>query len=306
MKLKKDEAELLVAVDGGNVSVYGVKPSFGNKNLIYKIVRSSFQSSLRDKIRKRFKTWFNEEFNSKKISDYSPNGVQAETVPVCSSTLYGIEEKVKFFSSSVNVESWDEKSFFKSGYIMIEYFHNSEKVFVVSKCPGGWNLNKKIVFNVAGGGKLKLNKENQIMFNDIPSFVVFRGKAYVFNKYAFEQFFQIEDGLRAQVDDICEDDVITSRIDNVEKFGEVVKSRRRYMNMLSDAYQKGYCRKENFWKKVEECVSKRKWKLVFHDGMIQLDKCDIEDLLYVLKDGKVMSELTDNEYNMDTGSKSNT
>lgn len=293
--------EILSTITKGKLSIFGINPVRRNVVNFYHIVRCNFAQNLKRDLKSdycdRIKSWFDLD-----ISSYSANTSIDNTTIKCSNNLHNLKPRMDYLENTNNQHSWDSSKFKKTKYFMFEFSFNSKKLLIISKCPGGWNLKNKKVLNLLDNGNFIKSKSEVLLFNEYPEILTFDDSAYTRHKSNFENFFKIEDGLRHQLDEFREESIITNNMKNLDLFQEKVKGNKRYLNLLSDAYIKGLYRSASFWEKVKEANTTHRWGLVYTDNKIEVNTNNLENILYILKDGKVKSLITGNDYNMDRSS----
>lgn len=195
---------------------------------------------------------------------------------------------------------------YEADYLMIRIEYNNQNtirnMFVFQKLtPSSFLLNKKLLC-FDRSAKLRKLKEKTITFNNIPDFFVIEDSIYIINKDRFEKFFDLDLFYRNQNEELVNDFKESGSIGNLpideehldEFFTRISSSKYFSKKFYKIGRQKYY--KDINPEKLRTFIKKHDINVVYDDVFAIDERSDVNEILKILNDEYVISEITPNEY----------
>ena len=187
-----------------------------------------------------------------------------------------------------------------AGYVF-RLRHADSIIYCVKKTNADWATRKKrgmmnIVFNQAG-----LDIVENPSFTIARNFDFFMSGSHVFmaNKPAFESLLNHKDSYESAYVELKQDAGFAAAIANINVFDAFIGTNSTHLRRMSVIKARGYYNNQNYMTRLREISELRGWGIEFDaQGRILATPEKMRDILHVLLDHRLRSELSENEYDV--------
>ncbi len=187
-----------------------------------------------------------------------------------------------------------------AGYVF-RLRHENSIIYCVKKTNADWATRKKkgmmnIVFNQAG-----LDIVENPSFTIARSFDFFMSGSHVFmtNKPAFESLLSHKETYETAYVELKQNPQFAAAVANIEVFDAFIGKNATHLRRMSVIKARGYYNDPNFMARLRNCNQLRGWGIQFDaQGRIVATPEKMSDILHVLLDHRLRSELSENQYDV--------
>lgn len=131
-------------------------------------------------------------------------------------------------------------------------------------------------------------------------FIFHNNYLLIISKKLFEAGLNFRDGMLRKADEFYEEVIESDLFINVDLLKNRVSNNLRYLKKIATVKNLGFYNDANFIQKMELLSDSKNWGITFQDGKIVLNETNLDDVLSILQNKRLHSELTE-EY-FDVGS----
>lgn len=179
--------------------------------------------------------------------------------------------------------------------------HGDSVIYCVKKTNSDWATRKKkgmmnIVFKETG---LEIMESPSFSISRSFDFFVVGGNVFMSNKPAFESLLNHKDTYEEAYAELKQDPGFAAAIADFAVFDTFIGKNATHLRRMAVIKARGYYEKPDYMVRLREINGLRGWGIQFDDGgriIPSLEK--MRDILHVLLDHRLRSELSDNEYDV--------
>lgn len=145
-----------------------------------------------------------------------------------------------------------------------------------------------------------LETENVFSISTYLDFIYYKDVLFILSKKEFEKGLNFREGMIAKADELYLDFDNMNLIENLEILKEKVGNNQRFLRKVATVKNLGYYKDNIFMKKLAEVNTKRNFNLTFNNGAIVVTEDNFEDILTLLSDKRLLSELTAHIYDVES------
>jgi len=187
-----------------------------------------------------------------------------------------------------------------AGYVL-RLRHEGSVIYCVKKTNADWATRKKrgmmnIVFNHAG-----LDIVENPSFTIARNFDFFMSGVHVFmaNKPAFESLLSHKDTYESAYVELKQEPGFTAAIANIGVFDAFIGKNATHLRRMAVIKARGYYNNPDYMTRLRDINGLRGWGIQFDDqGRIVATQEKMRDILHVLLDHRLRSELSENQYDV--------
>jgi len=200
------------------------------------------------------------------------------------------------------VESVDELVKAKSYLIIVR---NDEKIQAIGfkTLPENWKMKK------AKGFIPLMYKDNR--FEDLDSnpvfsiarsidFIYFKDVLFVLSKKLFEAGLNFRKGMIAKSEEFYDEAEKYNIFKNIDVLKEKVGNNQRYLRKIATIMNLGYYKDQRFLDKFKLVNDIKNWDIEFNDGHIVITEEKLDAILTVLQNKRLHSELTEEDFDVES------
>lgn len=187
-----------------------------------------------------------------------------------------------------------------AGYIL-RLRHGESIVYCVKKANSDWATRKKkgmmnIVFNGAG---LDIVENPSFSISRSFDFFVTGSSVLMVNKSAFESVLSHKDTYEEAYAELKQEQGFVAAIADLAVFDAFIGRNATHLRRMAVIKARGYYQNPNYMARLREINGLRNWGIQFdEEGRIMATPETMSDILHVLLDHRLRSELSDNQYDV--------
>jgi hypothetical protein len=187
-----------------------------------------------------------------------------------------------------------------AGYIL-RLRHGESIVYCVKKASSDWGTRKKkgvmnIVFNGAG---LDIVENPSFSISRSFDFFVAGSSVLMVNKAAFESVLSHKDTYEEAYAELKQEQGFATAIADFSVFDAFIGRNATHLRRMAVIKARGYYQNANYMARLREINGLRNWGIQFDaEGRIVATPETMRDILHILLDHRLRSELSDNEYDV--------
>ncbi len=187
----------------------------------------------------------------------------------------------------------DIQSFHNAWALVIEFFHDQDRLYAFSKVKGGWNLRKSSsaknwVFQQ--GHFKKVEADKIFTFRNAIDFVAYGNDVFIRNKANYELGLNIREGLEAKRDELVlalEENGIIASVDDLKV---AIGTNKTLLRRLVAAEETRYFEDEQFIEDMKVVIDEHGFELdLDDDGKFVIDQNNIDLFLKLINDKRFLS-----------------
>lgn len=289
-------------VSSSNVSFYIVSRSMNQRIAYYKVkcvrIDDELETRLRGIIRKKI-----EDANTIKEYQYLETEVSEDIhgIPINDSDVGRILNKL--MSSDSIEEVSDPNELIDTWMYVIRLDMRGETLFAYRKISSLWKI-KKVMPGITlvwkNKGLVGLEYEKVFGLDNNIDFISFNDYTFVIDRTNFESATNFRLGMEKKRDDVINEFKDLGIVDDHDRLRDWVGNNVRLLKKLAEVGNSGFFRDPNYMRKVSEVSDKNGWGIVLNSsGAIVVEEGKEELILTVLNNARLLSELTDSEYDVE-------
>lgn len=288
-----------------HVSLAIVKEYKKERESHYNIKYVQINPSLEDKLRKIFSSKVDE---SNTVEEYSfdclePEADHVKAISSDETDFYQILEKLLPLNPEEDiVKSVDELVRAKSYMIILR---NDEEIQAIGfkTLPENWKMKR------AKGFIPLMYKDNR--FEDLDSnpvfsivkyidFIYFSNVLFILSKKYFEVGLNFRNGMIAKSQEFYVEAEKTELFVNIDVLKKRVGNNQRYLRKMATIKNLGYYKDQTFLNNFKSLSEAKNWGIVFEDGHIVITEEKLDAILTVLQNKRLYSELTEEDFDVES------
>lgn len=188
-------------------------------------------------------------------------------------------------------------------YIII--VRNNEGIQVVGfkSIPENWKLKKSKGFipllfenNTFKG----LETDNVFSISNSLDFIFFDELLFILSKKAFETGMNFREGMIAKADELYEETEQLNLFVNLDILKKRVGNNQRYLRKIASIKNLGYYRDQNYLERFRQVNEIKNWGIDFDNGQIVITEETLDDVLTVLQNKRLHSELSEEDFDVES------
>lgn len=185
------------------------------------------------------------------------------------------------------------------GYVA-KFTHGEKILYAVRRTPSSWKTTyKKNFINVIfENGELSAAEDNNFSIERSFDFYVLDGNIFVTNKSGFESILKYKSGYMDAFSLLQEEPVFTKLFLDIAPLKHYVGENTNYLRRMSVVGEKAIYDAPNFIPILKRVNSNRKWGLTFSGDQILLSSANVKEVITILLDHRLISEITQNMYDV--------
>jgi len=232
-----------------------------------------------------------------------PEADHLKAIPYEETDFYQIFEKLIPLNPEEDIiEGIDELVKAKS-YMIIARDSNAVIAIAFRTLPENWKMKKSKGFIPL------MYKDNR--FEDLDSnpvfsiarsidFIFFNNILFILSKKSFETGLNFREGMIAKSNEFYNDAEELSLFVNIDMLKEKVGNNQRYLRKISTIKNLGYYKDKKFLKNLKKISKEKCWGIEFKDKQIVISDEKLDDILTVLQNKRLHSELTEEDFDVES------
>ena len=131
-------------------------------------------------------------------------------------------------------------------------------------------------------------------------FIFHNNYLLIISKKLFEAGLNFRDGMLRKADEFYKEVIESDLFINVDVLKRRVSDNLRYLKKIATVKNLGFYNDANFIQKMESLSDSKSWDISFQDGKIVLNENNLDDVLSILQNKRLHSELTEQDFDVDS------
>jgi Domain of unknown function (DUF4868) len=195
----------------------------------------------------------------------------------------------------------DVKELAKAKGYLIVLTGKDKEIIGYRRIPESWKpVADRNLFNVLFHDKTFVDLEDENVFsiaNSIEMFY-FRETVFILSMQGFERAMNFREGMMERAEVLYEEFSEQELFVDLNFLKEKVGNNQRYLRQLAIIENKGYYKDQAFLDRLLELSVQKHWNIQFVDGHIQITDQNFSDVLILLQNRRLHSEITDEDFDV--------
>lgn len=225
------------------------------------------------------------------------------TIPYESTDFYKIMESlVNLNPEEDKVDSVEDLVKAKSYIILLS---NDEGIQLAGfkAIPENWKLKKSkglIPLLFENNTFKDLDTDNVFSISSTVDFLFYKELLFILSKKAFEQGMNFRDGMIAKANALYQETEELNLFVNINILKDRVGNNQRYLRKLATIKNLGYYKDQNYLTKFKAINEAKNWGIEFDNGQIVITDESLDDMLTVLQNKRLHSELSEEDFDVES------
>ena len=123
---------------------------------------------------------------------------------------------------------------------------------------------------------------------------------FILSKKEFERGLNFREGMLSKAEEFYDELEEDNLLKNVEILKDKVGDNMRYLRKVATIKNLGYYKNETFIKRCKEVSEQKKWNVQFENGRIVLTSESLDDVLTILQNKRLYSELSYEDFDVES------
>src|SRR6185369_3707831 len=187
------------------------------------------------------------------------------------------------------------------GYL-VKYSNNNETVYAVKRSTSSWKTSypKKFINIIFSDGELSAAEDNGFAIERNFDFYCKGALIFIANKRSFESVMAYRDGYTQAFTGLRQNQSFSALFTDLQPLIDYVGSNSTHLRRMATVEQKGLYGRPDFLVNLQRVSVRRNWDINFEPATNRIIACDqtARTILQVLLDHRLLSEVTDNIYDV--------
>lgn len=169
--------------------------------------------------------------------------------------------------------------------------------------PENWKLKKSkglIPLLFENNTFKDLETDNVFSISSTVDFIYYNDLLFILSKKAFEQGMNFRDGMIAKANSLYEETEELNLFINIDILKNRVGNNQRYLRKLATIKNLGYYKDQNYLTKFKAVNEAKNWGIEFENGQIVITDVTLDDVLTVLQNKRLHSELSEEDFDVES------
>jgi hypothetical protein len=197
----------------------------------------------------------------------------------------------------------DEEELFKAkAYLIVLRNEEGVRVIAFKTLPESWKMKKaKHLIPLLFQEHQFVDLEENSVFNiaSTVDIIFYAGTLFILSKKDFERGLNFKDGMITAAQLVYEEAAALDLFLNLDILQNRVGTNLRYLRRIATMSNLGYFRDAQFRQKMKEIVELREWGIGYDEHRIVITEETLDDILTLLQNKRLRSEITENDFDVD-------
>jgi len=197
----------------------------------------------------------------------------------------------------------DEEDLVKAvAYLIVLRDENGIRVVAFKTLPENWKMRRaKGLIPLLFKDNRFEDLENDEVFSISSSIdlLFFENTLFILSKLGFERGLNFREGMLMSAANIYEEMQELGIFVNFGLLQERVGNNLRYLRKMAIIGNLGHFRDAAFLIRMREIIELRGWPILFHENQIVITEASLDDILTLLQNKRLRSEITENDFDVD-------
>lgn len=145
-----------------------------------------------------------------------------------------------------------------------------------------------------------LEDDNVFSISHSLDLIYFNELIFVLSKKDFERGLNFREGMISNAESLYEEVTQLNLFVNIEILQNKVSNNQRYLRKIATIKNLGHFRNQVFLQRLQAISQAKGWNIIFENGQIVFTDDNIDDILTLLQNKRLHSELTEEDFDVDS------
>ena len=246
---------------------------------------------------------FTNSFDEYTYDCAEPEGDMVRTIEYESTDFFKIMEKLTGLNPEEDIIASVDELVKAKSYLII--FRNEEGIQLVGfkSLPENWKMrkNKGLIPLLYRENRFEdLENENVFSISNSIDFIYYDQFLFILSKKAFEIGLNFREGMMAKAEELYEEVREIDLFVNMDILTAKVGNNQRYLRKIATIKNLGYYRNRHFLERFRQINQQKNWRIQFENEQIVITDDTVDDILTVLQNKRLYSELTEEDFDVES------
>jgi hypothetical protein len=232
-----------------------------------------------------------------------PEVDQVKTIDSEETDFYKIYKQIEKLNPEEDVINNVEELIKAKAYLIILRTIEGIKVVGFKTLPENWKMKKSkglIPLLYTGNRFEDLEEENVFSISNLIDLFYYNEVLFILSKKDFERGLNFREGMINNANVMYKEVQQLDLFVNLDVLKNKVGNNQRYLRKISTIRNLGHYRDPEFLQKIQQLSKIKKWNILFDDGKIVFTEESIENILTLLQNKRLHSEITNQDFDVES------
>lgn len=245
---------------------------------------------------------------SNTVEDYSfdcpePEEDQVRSINYHETDFYRIFEQLAQLNPEEEIIQGVEELVKAKAYLIILRTTSGIQVVGFKTLPENWKLkySRGLIPLLFSENSFKdLEVDNVFSISSFVDLFYFNETVFILSKREFERGLNFREGMLSNANELYQEIVQLNIFANMEILTNRVGDNQRYLRKIATIRNLGHFRNPMFLQRLEQLSTAKGWNINFENGQIMFTDETLDDILILLQNKRLHSELTDEDFDVES------
>jgi hypothetical protein len=262
-----------------------------------------------DRLKQRLKQIFKDQINEiHTVEKYTidcpePEADEARTINSSNTDFVQIYDQLSKINPAVDIIEGVDELVQSKAYMIVLSNTVGIQAIGFKKVPENWKMKKKkgLISLLFKENRFKdLEEENVFSISNTVEMIYHDDQLYILSKKAFEHALNFRVGMESKADQMYEEVERLKIFVNIDVLREKVGNNQRYLRKITIIKDLGHYNDPQFLEKLQRLNVRKRWNIQFENGQILFTDDTLDDILTILQNKRLHSELTNQDFDVDS------
>jgi hypothetical protein len=250
-----------------------------------------------------------EQANSFEEYDYEcpePEEDLVRTIESDSTDFFRIKELLETLNPEEDIIESLEELVKAKAYLIILRDDEGIQTIGFKTIPENWKMKKEkgfIPLLFSNNQFVDLDNENVFSISNTVDFIAYDGELFILSKKNFESGLNFREGMINKANNLYEEVREINLFVNLDILTNRVGNNQRYLKKIATITNLGYYKNQGFLQRFRDINESKGWGIAFQDGQIIVTEENLDDILSILQNKRLYSELTEEDFDVPSAKK---
>lgn len=260
-----------------------------------------------EKLERRLKNIIAKQIDrSNNVEEYSydcpePEEDLVRTINYEETDFYRIFEHLSELNPEEDIIAGIDELIKAKAYMIILRDRSGIQVVGFKTLPENWKMkrNRGLISLLYKGKRFEdLEEENVFSISNTIDLFYFKEILFILSKKDFERGLNFREGMIDNANEMYQEVEKLKLFVNMDILTARVGNNQRYLRKIATIRNLGHYRNPNFLQKMQQLNLQKGWNIIFENGQIVFTDDTLDDILTILQNKRLHSELTDEDFDV--------
>ncbi len=242
------------------------------------------------------------------VEDYTvdcpePEADEVRSIDYSETDFFQIYEQLSKINPADDVIDGIDELVQSKAYMIVLANREGVQAIGFKRVPENWKLKKEkgLISLLFKENRFEdLEEENVFSISNTIEMIYHDDLLFILSKKAFEQALNFRIGMESKADEMYEEAEQLRIFVNIEMLKEKVGNNQRYLRKIAVIKNLGHYNDPQFLQKMQQLNNRKGWNIQFENGQISFTDETLDNILTILQNKRLHSELTDQDFDVDS------